>query len=315
KLAWYNIEPVLQEKNNSNNPLRNNLDELSKLETRQVLQREIFPQRTNDFGQGLLTTFDLAYFPREKGPYNYESRPGRLDANGRLLNPSEAWGGIMRNIDQIDFETSNIEYIEFWLQDPYILNPGSTGGQLYFNLGNISEDVLRDGKRQYENGLRTPTNNAPEDYNTVWGKVPANPLQVTNAFSNEPEDRQYQDVGLDGLGDEEERVKFEAYLQALQVNYPAAYPSALEDPSADNFKPYRDPTFDANNAGIIERYKNINNPHGNSPISNNNSELVNAFTQYPDAEALNRDTKLNDSVDYCKSMFDLQPTQSEATTS
>lgn len=307
KLAWYNIEPVLQEKNNSNNPLRNNLDELSKLETRQVLQREIFPQRTNDFGQGLLTTFDLAYFPREKGPYNYESRVGRLDANGRLLNPTQAWGGIMRNIDQIDFETGNIEYVEFWMQDPYVLNPGSTGGQLYLNLGNISEDILRDGKRQYENGLRTPTNNAPEDNNTVWGKVPANPLQVTNAFSNDPDDRQYQDVGLDGLQDEDERIKFNTYLQSMQANYPAAYPNALQDPSADNFKPYRDASFDQTNAGIIERYKNINNTHGNSPISNGNSEFVNAFTQYPDAEELNRDNTLNEVEEYFQYRVDIQP--------
>ena len=99
--------------------------------------------------------------------------PVRIDANGRLLNPRQAWGGIMRNIDQIDFETSNIEYIEFWMQDPFILNTGSTGGQLYFNLGNISEDVLRDGKRQYENGLPTPTNNAQVDNSSVWGRVPS----------------------------------------------------------------------------------------------------------------------------------------------
>ncbi len=149
KIAWYNIEPVLQEKNNNNNPLRNDPTELSKPETRQVLRREIFPQQTNDFGQGLLTTFDLAFYPKDKGPYNYETRGTRIDPNGRLLNPTQAWGGIMRNIDQIDFETGNIEYIEFWLQDPFIkntANPSNTG-RLYFNLGNISEDILKDGKR------------------------------------------------------------------------------------------------------------------------------------------------------------------------
>ena len=97
------------------------------------------------------------------------TRPGRIDANGRLINPKQSWGGIMRNIDQIDFETSNIEYIEFWMQNPYILNPNSTGGKLYINLGNISEDVLKDGKRQYENGLPTPTNNAQVDNSSVWG--------------------------------------------------------------------------------------------------------------------------------------------------
>jgi cell surface protein SprA len=113
-----------------------------------------------------------------------------MDANGRLRNPRNAWGGLMRNIDQTDFETGNIEFIEFWLQDPYLNNSTNPfGGQLYFNLGNISEDVLRDGKRQYENGLATPTNNAREDSSTVWGKVPSIPLQVTNAFSNTATDR------------------------------------------------------------------------------------------------------------------------------
>ena len=221
KMAWYNIEPVLQERRNSNNPLRNDIVELSKPETRQVLQQEIFPKRSLDFGQGLLTTFDLAFYPDEKGPYNFEYRNGRVNAAGKLANPKQAWGGLMRNIDQIDFETGNIEFIEFWLQDPFIRKPGSTGGELYFNLGNISEDVLRDGKRSYENGLPTPTLNAPVDTNTVWGKVPSNPLQVTNAFSNNPSDRIYQDVGFDGLTDDEETTKFNTYLNDILNNFGA----------------------------------------------------------------------------------------------
>ena len=114
----------------------------------------------------------------------------------------------MRNIDQTDFETSNIEFIEFWVQDPFINKPGSSGGQLYFDLGNISEDVLKDGKRQYENGLPTPKNQPPVDTSTVWGQVPSNPIQVTNAFSNDPADRPYQDVGFDGLTDTAEQKIF-----------------------------------------------------------------------------------------------------------
>jgi cell surface protein SprA len=148
KLAWYNIEPVLQERRNTNNPLRNDLDELSKPETRQVFQSEIFPQRTNDIGQGILTTFDLSFYPNQKGPYNF--RTSGIDATGKLLQPKQAWGGIMRNVDQTDFETSNIEFIEFWMQDPFINKQASTGGELYFNLGNISEDVLRDSRRWKE---------------------------------------------------------------------------------------------------------------------------------------------------------------------
>ncbi len=134
--------------------------------------------------------------------------------------------------------------------------------------------------------------------------VPANPLQVTNAFSNEPDDRQYQDVGLDGLTDDDERTKFSTYLASLP---PAAAAKAQADPSADNFKPYRDESYDASNAGILRRYKDINNPHGNSPIANNNSQFVNAFTQYPDAEELNRDNTLNEVEEYFQYKVDIQP--------
>ncbi len=134
-------------------------------------------------------------------------------------NPTTRWGGLMRNIDQTDFETANIEFIEFWMQDPYVPFNGrdqrnSNGGKLYFNLGNISEDILKDGKRFYENGLPTPAQNLPVD-TTIWGKVPLNPIQVTNAFSNEPADRPYQDVGFDGNNDDSERVKSAPYLNSL----------------------------------------------------------------------------------------------------
>ncbi len=313
KMAWYNIEPVLQERRNPNNPLRNMpnfLDELSKPQTRQVLQQEIFPKRSLDFGQGLLTTFDLSFFPRERGPYNFQTDPASINADGRLLNPRRSWGGLMRNIDQTDFETANIEFIEFWMQDPFILNPGSQGGKLYFNLGNISEDVLKDGKRFYENGLPTPSIPSPVDNNTVWGKVPANPLQVTNAFSNNPDDRQFQDVGFDGLTDDEEKDKFTQYLADLQANFgpgSLVYQRAADDPSADNFRPYRDPAFDQSNTGILGRYKNINNPHGNSPVASTGTEFVNAFTQYPDGEELNRDNTLNEVEEYFQYKVDVTP--------
>ncbi len=310
KFAWYNIEPVLQERRNPNNPLRDNPAELSNPRVRQVLQNEIFPNKSVEFGQGLLTTFDLAFYPREKGPYNYEARPGRIDANGNLINPKQSWGGLMRSIDQTDFETGNIEYIEGWMQDPFILNPGSQGGQLYINLGNISEDILPDGKRMYENGLRKPSINAPVDNTTVWGKVPSNPLQVTNAFSNETDERQYQDVGIDGLRDEEEKTKFASYLNDLKNNFGANSPVYLQasgDPSADNFKPYRDATYETQKSGILRRYKDINSPQGNSPVSTGNSQFVNAFTQYPDGEELNRDNTMNETEEYFQYRLDLQP--------
>ncbi|MFN8290082.1 MAG: cell surface protein SprA [Chitinophagaceae bacterium] len=328
KIAWYNIEPTLQEKRNNNNPLRNDLNELSKPETRQVLRKEIFPKQYTQFGEGLLTTFDLAYYPKERGPYNFNSTavnvPGvvkadGIDANGNLLNPSSRWGGLMRNIDQTDFETSNIEFLEFWVQDPFVNpNRNPAGGRLYFNLGNISEDVLRDGKRQYENGLPTTANpNTPVDNTSVWGRTPANPLQVTNAFSNEPADRPLQDVGFDGLQDADEKVKFAPYISSIQSVFgtgSAAYQKANADPSGDNFKAYRDPSFDQGTpAGILERYKNINNPHGNSPVAENNTQFINAFTQYPDQEELNRDNTMNEVEEYFQYKVDILPNMSVGT--
>jgi cell surface protein SprA len=310
KIAWYNIEPVLQEKNNPNNPLQRNLTELSKPESRLVSQEEIFPERTTNLGEGILTTFDLAYYPREKGPYNFRTD---LDpANGGLLQPKKAFGGIMRNIDQTDFETSNIEYIEFWLQNPFINRPGSSGGKLYFNLGNISEDILKDGKRQYENGLPTPHNQPPVDESTVWGRVPTNPLQVTNAFSNEVDDRPYQDVGYDGLTDTAERRKFSPYLNAIKSSYPPPLYQKIEnDPSSDNFKNYRDASFTSND-GILARYKDYNNPQGNSPIADNNSQYTTAETLYPDQEDLNRDNTMSEAEEYFQYRVDLRPGMSPA---
>jgi cell surface protein SprA len=305
RLAWYNIEPQLQEKRNSNNPLRNNLAELSKPETRQVYMKEIFPQRTLDYGQALVNTFDLAFYPREKGPYNFQTA---LGPNGELVQPRRAWGGIMRNIDQTDFETSNIEFIEFWLQDPFISRPGSSGGELYFNLGNISEDVLRDGKRLYENGLSTPNIATLED-ETSWGFVPRNPIQVTNAFSNDPADRPFQDVGFDGMTDNEEKTKFGAYLSSLASIYGTSHPvyqRALADPSSDNFLGYRDASFNETN-GILERYKRFNNPHGNSPVATSGQDFTNAFTLYPDQEELNRDNTLNEVEEYFQYRVELTP--------
>ncbi len=202
KIAWYQIEQTLQQIQGSNNPI-DNLDLLSDPRVRQVYQKEIFPQRTTGFGESQLVTFDLAYYPEDKGPYNYEDDPTNINAQGKFTDPKKKFGGLMRSIDQTDFETSNIEFIEFWVQDPYIntpLNPNatnSTGGKLYFNLGNVSEDVLKDGRRFYENGLKTPsTPSTPED-ETIWGRVPRNPIQVTNAFSNNPDDRPFQDIGFD----------------------------------------------------------------------------------------------------------------------
>ena len=305
KLAWYQIEPALQVFKGVNNPLANNRAELSDSRVRLVKQSEIFPQRTTDFGQNQLITFDLAYYPKEKGPYNYETSPTAIDANNTFKNPERKWGGLMRNIDQTDFETANIEFIEFWMLVPTAVS-NANRGKLYFNLGNISEDILKDGRRFYENGLPTPKAPSAVDTTSVWGRVPLNPIQVTNAFSNDAAERPFQDVGLDGNNDDAERIKRAAYLATLQqIVGGTALQQVVKDPSADDYIHYRDASFTGTD-GILKRYKNFNNPEGNSQV-NDGSAFSSAATLYPDAEDLNRDNTMNESEEYFQYIVDIKP--------
>jgi cell surface protein SprA len=317
KLAWYNIEPILQDRNSVNNPLRKNVTELSDPRVRAVFNQELYPKRTNNLGENQLVTFDLSYFPTDIGPYNYESGTDQLEATGKLKNPRQRWGGIMRSIDQTDFETSNVEFVEFWVQDPFIKNPTSKGGQLYLNLGSISEDILKDGRRFYENGLNSPNQPSAVDNTSTWGKTPVNPIQVTQAFSNDPADRPYQDVGFDGLDDAGEKVKRGDYLNKVLANFgpgSALYARAQQDPSNDDYRWYRDNSYDAANTGILGRYKNFNNPQGNSPISTGNSQFSPAATLYPDNEDLNRDNTLSETEEYYQYAINLTPDMQVGTT-
>lgn len=309
KLAWYNIEPNLQDKSASNNPLSGNLNELSDPRVRMVYTNELYPQQTTGITNTQTVTFDMAYYPTEKGPYNYESNPTQMDANGKLINPQNRWGGITRSLDQTDFETNNIVYVEFLLQDPFIKNPASTGGKLRIDLGDISEDVLRDGKHSYENGLNAPNFPAGQD-SSNWGNVPLNPVQTTNAFSNNAEDRPFQDVGLDGLSDDSERVKRNDYLTQLANNFGAGsaiYQKAIKDPSGDDYTWYRDATYNTANTGILGRYKNYNGTDGNSPVVSGNSTLIAASTLYPDNEDLNHDNTVNETEQYFEYEINLKP--------
>ncbi len=323
RISWYQIEPTLQDPGNINNPLKGNKKLLSDPRVRAISQSEIFPQRTTDFGQNQLITFDLSYYPTDRGPYNYEASATALNANGKFRLPKTKWGGLMRSIDQTDFETANIEYIECWVQDPFISTEDrpnasqSTGGKFYINLGNVSEDVLKDSRRFYENGLPTPKLPAQVD-TSIWGVVPRNPIQVTNAFSNDPTDRPYQDVGFDGLTDSSERVfRRIDYLNVLAANFGSGskiYQDALADPSSDNYQYYRGDNLDAEKADILERYKKFNNPQGNSPIADNNSKFSSAATLYPDQEDLNRDNTLSETEEYFQYVVNLKPASSNEMT-
>ncbi|HTN38049.1 MAG TPA: cell surface protein SprA [Arachidicoccus sp.] len=307
-LAWYNIEPILQDRSNSSNPLYKNLSELSDPRVRPVYANELFPRQSVLSSALQTTTFDLSFYPRQRGPYNFSDQAGEIDRNGNLQQPGNKWGGIMRALDQTDFITSNVEYIEFWVQDPFIKNPGSAGGKLIFNLGDVSEDVLKDGKRFYENGLSTPNSPTAEDSSSVWGVSPVNPIQLTNAFSNIASDRKLQDVGFDGMDDAGERRKHSLYLQSLRTNFGTEspiYKAALNDPSADNYLWYRDPAYGKSD-GILARYKYFNNTQGNSPVAGS-SGSASAAVMYPDNEDLNGDNTVNETEQYFEYDLDLKP--------
>ena len=214
-LAWYYIDRLWTQKNSSMVPgyMKNDPSMLSNPYVREVKIDEIFPYRDLNYGEAnYIQTLNLSFYPRERGPYNLDA--DRIDENGNLLQPEKRWGGIMKKMDNTNFETSNVEYIQFWMMDPFLDsdNPNTEGGDLYFNFGEISEDILKDGMKSYENGLPIDGNNE-FIAETVWGKV-SRQNSLTYAFENAANARPMQDVGLDGLKNDEE-FSFPSYKEYL----------------------------------------------------------------------------------------------------
>ena len=303
KLAWYNVDQIFYGAGQT--PASIDADELSRAETRQVNYRELFPNVQLDITQNSqIRTLDLAYFPAERGSYNYNTDSNEADidvANNKvtLLKPQENWGGVMRSLTTNNFDQANVEYIQFWVMDPYEnysitneeglptgINPENLlnqVGDLYINLGNVSEDILKDSRKMYENGLPEDTSDLNTE-STVWGKAPTNP-SIIYAFNEQDAVRTNQDVGFDGIND----VKEKGLNGIIGSGY-----EGLSDPAADNFQFFRGAELDQINASIITRYKNYNNPEGNSPTLNQSEEAYpTSSTAYPDVEDINRDQTMN----------------------
>ncbi|WP_262922969.1 T9SS outer membrane translocon Sov/SprA [Hymenobacter cellulosilyticus] len=312
KLAWYTVDQTYytggpgKPSNIGDNDLRNHY-------TRGIQRTEIFPNRdVGATGNGFEYSLDLAYFPKERGQYNYSKD---ISADGKLLNtdPKTHYGGISREITfDTDFDNANVEYMEFWMMDPFIkgnngkidddenLDPATpvsntTGGELYLNLGSVSEDVLTDANQhEFENGLPTdPANVAQDTRNTVWGRVTRQQF-LTDAFSTAPGGRERQDIGLEGLNDSEEKAFFNGVY------------SSVDDPSGDNFRHHLDDFYTNNNYKILGRYKQYNGMEGNS---RENSQL--SSTALPDKEDLNRDNVISDTERYYEWKMSLRPDQME----
>lgn len=311
-LAWYYIDPIFTRRSSAATPghIKGDLQQLSHPDVREVYKSELFPNKSINFKESsTLNVLNLAYYPNERGPYNLDPA---LDADGHLLHPTQRWGGMMRRLETSDFENANIEYIEFWLMDPFDALRGAdaaTSGDLYFNLGEISEDVLKDGKKYYESGL--PINDDPSQYTeTIWGRVPTQ-NSITYAFNTTSNSRSVQDVGYNGLTSEQE-AQYPAYKQYLDqvkgIVRPAVYDSILASPSADRYHYYRGSDYDDANVSILNRYKYINNPNGNSVDSDHSPEKYStAYKTTPDVEDINQDYTLNEYEKYFQYRVRISP--------
>ena len=312
-LSWYNIDPLFTYRSSSLTPshIKSDLEQLSNHYVRAVYVSELYPNRQQSTYSGATATLpilDLAYYPQERGAYNLSTE---VDFNGLLTNPQQRWGGMMRKLETNDFETANVEYIEFWLLDPFIYtnqqsDASEYGGDLYINLGEVSEDVLRDGKKFYESGM--PVDGTGSFTNTAWGKVPIQPTQ-TYAFATSSGARAKQDVGFNGLTDEEERAKpaYANFLQNVNVN-DSVRASWNADPANDNYHYFRGSDYDARQASILDRYKRINMPQGNSPDSDQQTEGYDtSYKTFPDVEDINQDYTLNEYERYYQYKVSIRP--------
>ena len=314
-MAWYTIDPLFTRRSSSLTPshIKSDLDQLSNYYVREVYTRELFPNRNDNTYSGATSTLsilNLAYYPEERGPYNFNPN---LNYDGTLQNPEQHWGGMMRKLDTSDFETANIEYIEFWLLDPFIYSneqpdANQYGGDLYINLGEVSEDILRDGRKFYESGMSV---DGTENYTTTqWGKIPTQ-ATTTYAFATTNGSRELQDVGYNGLTDAEEREfgPYQEFLTAIQGKVsPAQLDSIMNDPANDNYHYFRGSDFDRIEASILRRYKRINNPQGNSPDSDDRTESYDtSYKTTPDVEDINQDYTLNEYERYFQYRISMRP--------
>lgn len=322
RLAWYTVDPIFY---SGNRPRNINKEDVSLPYVRRVQVTEVFPNREQATGQAnYLSVLNLAFYPSEKGPYNFDVNPvpgvsSGITAEGLLRDPSSRWGGIMRKIDNTNFEATNVEYIEFWVMDPFIGTDGMDGrpkhdgGTLYFNLGDISEDILRDGRKSFESGMPVSANLVNVD-TTQWGRVPKIQSQV-QTFDNDPNSRPYQDLGLNGLNDADERSFYKKYLEELGMRLginSRAYQQVYADPAQDDYVYFRSSkrwdTVGYSTNKIEERYKYFNNPAGNSPSSANNPEdYPTQQTNYPNTEDINGDNTLSEAENYFQYEVPLHP--------
>ncbi|MDE6436448.1 MAG: cell surface protein SprA, partial [Muribaculaceae bacterium] len=318
-LNWYYIDRLFTQRNSSMCPgyIRSDVKQLSNPYVREVTVQEIFPGRETTYGESsTIQTLNLSYYPVERGPYNLDNTD--IDDEGLLLHPEKRWGGIMRKMDNTNFEQSNIEYVQFWLLNPFLdpENPNYEGGDLYLNFGEISEDILKDGLKSYENGIPY---DGDDQYltETVWGRV-SKQNSLTYSFDNNTGARLAQDVGLDGLPNDDEFVfpAYQDYLDGLRRRLSATAVDRMQadefspfnDPAGDNYHFYRGYDYDEQRLGVLERYKRYNGVEGNSLSPEDAPDpLYQSARSVPDVEDINQDNTLNEYERYFQYRVSIRP--------
>lgn len=318
-INWYYIDRMFTMRNSSLAPgyIKSDFEQLSNPYVREVTSREIFPGRQLSYGESsTIQTLNLSFYPTERGPYNLDAED--IDESGNLLNPEKRWGGIMRRMDNTNFEQSNIEYVQFWMMNPFLdpENPNYDGGDLYFNFGEISEDILKDGLKSYENGIPYDGN---DQYLTesAWGRV-STQNSLTYSFDNNSGSRLVQDVGLDGLPNDDEFnfSSYKDYLDRLRQRLPATTVAEMEqdrfspfnDPAGDNYHFYRGYDYDEQRLGILARYKRYNGVEGNSLSPDEADDpLYQSSRSVPDVEDINQDNTLNEYERYFQYRVSIRP--------
>ncbi|MDE6508717.1 MAG: cell surface protein SprA, partial [Muribaculaceae bacterium] len=318
-INWNYIDRMFTQRNSSLCPsyIKSDLDQLSNPYVREVTSIEIFPGRQLNYGESsIVQTLNLSFYPEERGPYNLDA--DNIASDGSLLNPEKRWGGIMRKLDNTNFEQSNIEYVQFWMLNPFLDpdNPNYEGGDLYFNFGEVSEDILKDGLKSYENGIPYDGDDRFLE-ETVWGRVSKQP-SLTYSFDNNTGSRRVQDVGLDGLINADE-FEFPTYAEFLQKLRSKLSPEALDafqndrfsplnDPAGDNYHFYRGRDYDQERLGILERYKRYNGVEGNSLSPEDaGDDLYQSSRSTPDVEDINQDNTLNEYERYYQYRVSIRP--------
>ncbi|MBI1305232.1 MAG: cell surface protein SprA [Bacteroidetes bacterium] len=312
-ISWYNLDPLFQNTSDNRMPqhLKDDVTQRSGHFVRAIPYNEPFPQKNiQQSTPKTLPTLDLAFYPKYRGPYNYNIDD--LNVDGTLDNPQNKWAGISRRIENTDFEAANYDYIEIWMMDPFVYEkyektPGKNSGYMYINLGSISEDVLPDKLKSAENALPTASNTSPVEVTdcAVVGRI----TPIIDGFDNDPAARPLQDIGLDGLNDENERVFFDSiYLKKVELKHGTnsqAYINAFNDPSGDDFKHHRDPSYDAVEKSILGRYQYYNNMQGNSSLDRLGDGTPKSNTTIPDDEDINQDNTLDQIEEYYQYRIEL----------